>query len=404
MISLVIMGALTLICVLLLLFRPFYIKRQTGQFQRRELNAAIYKDELAKLELDRQNQTISEAEYQSSSTELRARLLSDVDDAEEQTLTSSSPTKLIAILGASISTVAILLYLTFGGVGDILNADNQGRMDPEVQKMVDGLAKRLEADPTNYKGWAMLAKSYKVMRKPVEAERAYEKAMPLIEKDPQALAEYADTAASNANGDFSGKPDQLIQMALKVDPNHVMSLWLAGSSAFNRNDFDQAIKYWERLAKFIPADTDDGRSILGSINEARAKLGQPPIDQVKGALKQSPKEATSNAKISGVINLDPSLKGKVGEKDTLMVIVRGPGSRMPVAVLRVPAKFPYSFTVDDSNAMSPEFKLSGLKTVSIEARVSKSGQAQAEPGDLIGEVNAVNTTQSNVAIKINQVR
>jgi cytochrome c-type biogenesis protein CcmH len=402
MINFVLMGVATLAVVLVLLFRPFYLKRRAGAIDRKALNASIYRDELERLNEDLKSQRINAQDHEIAVAELQSRLLSDVD-IEEVGLQAASPKKLMISLGLGVSILATLLYIGFGGMADVMQT-RQPAVDPEVEKMVAGLAQKLEKDPTNYKGWAMLARSYKVMRRPIEAERAYEKAMPSIQNDPQILAEYADVAAGNANGSFDGKPDQLIQRALRLDPNHVMSLWLAGTSSFNKEDYRGAIQYWERIARLIPVDSDDGRAILGSINEARAKLGLPPVVGIQGAPKKEVLDkAAAHARISGVVNLDPSVQSKVDAKDTLMVIVRGGGGRMPVAVLRIPAKFPYEFSVDDSNSMTPDFRLSSLKEVSIEARVSKHGQAKLESGDLLGESVVAKIGESGISLLINRV-
>jgi cytochrome c-type biogenesis protein CcmH len=301
--------------------------------------------------------------------------------------------------------LTILLYLLIGSAFDVRD-DGKHSSTQEIDKMVSGLASKLEKEPDNYKGWAMLARSYKVMKRPIESERAFERALPFVEKDPQLLADYADVVATNANGNFSGKPIDLINMALKLDPHHAMSLWLAGSAAFNAEQYQLAIQYWSRLYQLMPADSDDGRSILASINEAREKQNLPILSEIKVAPKNMTLEKSmKNSAITGMVEIDPKLKAKRSNADILMVIARGPDSRMPVAVLRIPSPLlPYKFTLDDSTSMSPEFKISNLKEVNLEVRISKLGQAKLESGDLIGEISFVKVNQKNIKVLINKVQ
>jgi cytochrome c-type biogenesis protein CcmH len=274
--------------------------------------------------------------------------------------------------------------------------------------MVAGLAAKLEQNPADYKGWVMLARSYKVMGRTADAEKAFERAGPLVDTDPQLLADYADVVVTNANGNFAGKPQQLIDKALKLDPNAPMALWLGGTAAFSKGDKDEAIRLWERLAKQIPPDSEDGRNLQAALDEVRGK--SPAAAQAAGAQTApaaTPVVAVANgaASVTGTVELDASLKGKASAKDTIMVIARAPGMRMPLAVLRVPAtQLPLKFTLDDSLSMSPQAKLSGASEVEVEARISKSGQALPEPGDLFSSVQTVKVGAKDVTLRVAQVR
>jgi cytochrome c-type biogenesis protein CcmH len=123
---------------------------------------------------------------------------------------------------------AAALYLLLGDPNSLDGYERQNQTaSKEVEQMVAGLVEKLKKEPNNPKGWAMLARSYKVMGRPVDAEKAYEAAQTYIANDAQLLADYADVVASNANGSFVGKPEKLIQQALVVDPNNAMALWLS---------------------------------------------------------------------------------------------------------------------------------------------------------------------------------
>ena len=80
---------------------------------------------------------------------------------------------------------------------------------------------------------------------------------------------------------------------------------------------------------------------------------------------------------------------------------------MPLAVMRVPAPkanaFPFAFELTDSMAMAPGFSLSSFAEVVIEARISKSGNAQLQPGDLSGVTDVVKPGASGVNVTIGKV-
>ncbi len=404
MISFLITSLITMLIVLVILFRPYiWSKASKNKISRKELNTIIYREELAKIDLELSNGLLNQVDYEHSLNEIRQRLLQDLQ-AEYDPIWRS-PRKTVLAVATLLPILTILLYLLIGSAFDVRD-DGKHSSTQEIDKMVSGLASKLEKEPDNYKGWAMLARSYKVMKRPIESERAFERALPFVEKDPQLLADYADVVATNANGNFSGKPIDLINMALKLDPHHAMSLWLAGSAAFNAEQYQLAIQYWSRLYQLMPADSDDGRSILASINEAREKQNLPILSEIKVAPKNMTLEKSmKNSAITGMVEIDPKLKAKRSNADILMVIARGPDSRMPVAVLRIPSPLlPYKFTLDDSNSMSPEFKISNLKEVNLEVRISKLGQAKLESGDLIGEISFVKVNQKNIKVLIDKVQ
>ncbi len=255
----------------------------------------------------------------------------------------------------------------------------------------------------------MLARSYKLMGRPAEAQRAYERAEPYIENDAGMLADYADLLAMNANGNFNGKPIQLIEKALKLDPDNPMALWLAGTAAYQASNFNLTIRYWERLAGILDPASEDFRLIEGALRDARGQLGQAgqPSAVTHGAAASAGQSAAASPEtsISGVVELDPALGSQVRLDDIVIVFARPPDSRMPVAVMRVKAsELPLKFSLTDAMAMTPDARISMLPKVVVEARVSKSGMAQPEPGDLYSDPQTVSLGAGNVRLLVNQVR
>jgi cytochrome c-type biogenesis protein CcmH len=409
-------GALTILLVLALLFRPFLLKSRDVNVSRRQLNAAIYRDQLTRLERDRAENTLAEADYEQARAELQRRVIDDTAEADA-TSTLQAPKKTMLTVGLVLPIVAIGLYVLLGNPASLEgNGPQHAVSTQDMDRLAEGLAKKLEKEPDNLQGWAMLARSYKMLGRNMEAEMAFVRAGAFLDNDAQLLATYADLAATNANGNFAGKPAQLIEKALKVDPENAMALWLAGTAAFRGNQFESAIRIWERLIQQVDPESEDGRMLQESINAAYTALGKmAPQGTLKSAAKgpvlsaanpgSSQTKASTATGVSGQVELDAALKSKAGPNDTVMVIARGPGSRMPVAVVRANvSELPLKFTLDDSLAMSPQARISLSSQVEVEARISKSGMAQPESGDLISVVQTVKLGASGVKLQVNKVR
>ena len=267
----------------------------------------------------------------------------------------------------------------------------------EFMVMIDKLANRLKEQPDNAEGWVMLGRSYTVVGQHADALKAYERAVALRPTDAQVLADYADSMAVNNNMSLAGEPMKWVAKALQADPNNLKALALAGTDAFMRKDYAGAVKYWQRLVDVGPPDSDYVREIAGGLKEARA-LGGLPADA---------KTTAQTAPVSA--NSQPALTGKtvsgVVSLATVFILARPTAGRgMPVAILRKKVSdLPIQFSLDDSSSMSPAATLSAAGTVVIEARISKSGNAMRQPGDLAGQSASVPVGSSGLKIEIRDV-
>jgi cytochrome c-type biogenesis protein CcmH len=403
MITFYIAAIVLVLLVLVALFRPFFWKTTVYHASRQQLNAAIYKEEIAKLEKERTEGLIDGVTYEISHAEMRQRLFQDTSE-DDGVATLGSPMKTIIALTIFIPVIASAMYFWLGSAQQIANGGAKQQIaQQDVEKMVTGLAAKMEKDPSNLKGWAILARSYKVMGRPKDAEKAYDRAGSYLDGDAQLLADYADVSASNANGSFEGKPQRIINRALRADPNNMMALWLAGTADYNRGDYKGAAQLWDRLAKLLPADSEDMRMIKGAILEARGKANLPPEPLLSQAVV--PVAAITGKNISGVVEMNPNLKSRVKPDYIVMVIARAPGARMPVAIMQSKAaNLPLHFVLNDALAMTPNALISNLSEVTIEVRISKSGQAKAEPGDLYSEMQTVKVGTNNLKVMVDQVR
>lgn len=392
-------AAVIVALVLVLLMRPFFRRIGPGPTSHQDLNSAIYREQLAKLEQDLAEGTLGKDDYAQARAELQRRLLEE-SQGEDAAVTLNPPRKTMIGVGLAVPLVAGAFYLLIGSPASMTGGGAQQMAgNQDLERMVAVLAEKLEKEPNNPKGWAMLARSYKVMGRTAEAEKAFERAGSFIDDDAPMLAAYADTVASNNGGQLAGKPAMLIQKALKADPENAMALWLSGTADLEAKNYAQALRTWERLAALLPPGSEDVRMLQGAIDDVRARTGLPakaPTVTVAAA---------AGGNVSGTVELDPSLKGKAGPDDTVMVIARLPGTRMPLAAVRLrAAQLPVKFTLDDSLSMNPQSPISAAAEVEVEARISKSGLAKPESGDLISAVQTVKVGARGVSLRVAQVR
>jgi cytochrome c-type biogenesis protein CcmH len=393
----IVAAAAAVALVLVLLMRPYFRKLAPGAASRAQLNAAIYRDQFAKLDQDLAEGTLAQEDYAQARAELQRRVLED-SQAEETAVTARPPRRTMIGIALAVPLVAGGVYLMIGSPASLQpEAAGHGQMAnaQELEKMVATLAAKLENEPTNYKGWAMLARSYKVIGKTVEAEKAFERAGTFIDDDAQMLAAYADVVATNAGGSLVGKPTELINKALKADPQNPMALWLSGTADFEAKNYQKALQTWERLVAQLPPGSDDARMLEGAIADARSKAGLPA---------KAPVVVAAGGGVSGLVELDPALKAKPNPDDVVMVIARIPGTRMPLAILRKRASdLPLQFTLDDSMSMDPNAKLSAAGEVELEARISRTGMAKPEPGDLVSNAQTTKIGGKGIALKVAKV-
>lgn len=277
----------------------------------------------------------------------------------------------------------------------------------QIAAMTEKLAARLQEKPDDVEGWSMLARSYSVLGRHADALKAYEKASNLRKDDPTLLADYADSLAVNNNSNLEGEPMKLVDRALRLDPKNLKALYLAGTYAFNKKDFPSAITFWEKLVQVGPPGNVFANQVEPAIAEARTLAGMPaaakPLDAAPKAGTASP-AAAANATVSGTVTLSAAMAKQAQPEDTVFVFARAAeGSRMPLAIMRKQVKdLPITFSLNDSMAMSPATALSTASKVIVGARVSKSGNAMPQPGDLSGQSAPVNVGAAGLKIEIKE--
>ena len=415
-------AAMSLVAITLLaLLRPWQGRRAEHEASVREINAGIYRDQLAELDRDLAAGVIAASDHAVAREELQRRLLDDAAAVELPAAQAARGRQTLLAIAIGLPLGASALYALLGEPAALLGSPTSAvptahQGPSEVERMVAGLAARLEKNP-DPKGWAMLGRSYHAMGRFAEAAAAFAKVGADLHKDPLQLAIYADALASAAGGNLEGEPTKLVAEALQLDPDHPMALSLAATAAYKRRDFAEAARHWQHLLKQLPPGSEDARWVAKALTEIgvptqsvasnEASSGGAPVPAGGGEAKAGEGGTPADGRsVGGIVSLAPALQADVRPDDTVFVFARPTdGSRMPLAVQRARvADLPLRFRLDDSMAMSPQAKISGAKEVRIEALVSRRGTANAAPGDLTGTSPPVAPGNMQVALTIDRVR
>jgi cytochrome c-type biogenesis protein CcmH len=280
------------------------------------------------------------------------------------------------------------------------------RAAADMEQLIVKLANKLEQNPDNPEGWAMLARSYKSLGRWDDAERAFGRIGPSLDQNAELLAELAEMLVQKNNG-FTERSRQLTQRALRLAPGNMLALFLGGSDAIATGRYAEAVALWERLLPQLEAGGEDARMVESGIALARERGGsaRPGVGAGKTAIaKPGPAQAAAKS-VSGRVELAPAVKDKAAADDTVFIFARAvDGPRMPLAARRARvADLPLEFTLDDSQALMPEATLSSAQQVRVEVRVSKSGKATPGKGDLTGKSAAVKPGAKGLRIIIDQI-
>jgi cytochrome c-type biogenesis protein CcmH len=423
------LGALLLVIfVLALLLPPLLLARRAVPpaadaaaksaavgLTRTEANLSILREQALQLADEHAAGLLTSAAYETARMELARRTLAESPDAGRPARPPEPRSRRTAMLiSALVPLLGLGLYARLGSTEALDSAPPAAATAAagadvtmaQVEAMVSTMAARLEnpasgqaEDPV---GWEMLARSLAALQRYADADRAYARAIALAPGNAQLLADRADLLVLLQDRRSAGEPTRLIEEALKIDPNNLKALALAGSAAFERQDFEAALKYWSRARARATPGSDFANGLDRSIEAARSSAGSV-VPPVKTAVQQAPVAA---AGLSGTVSIAPALLARVKPGDTLFIFARAAeGPRMPLAILRLPAgNWPASFQLDDSLAMSPELKLSGFDQVVVQARVSRSGQALPQSGDLIGQTAALKPGTRGIELRLEQVQ
>jgi cytochrome c-type biogenesis protein CcmH len=418
------LAAVMVMVALLFILPPLLRNRELSAVSRDELNTEVIKTQLAELDTDLAAGKLDEAQYGAARTDLEQELLYDLATTGPARREPRSGRWATLLIIPALPLCAVLLYQLLGSVEliDLLQQAQTSQPQPaqsqqaqltqqaaSIEEMVNKLAARLQQQPDDLKGWVMLARSYNIMKRYSDAEAAYENVLSLGGESADLLTDYADAMVMANGGTFTDKAGALLTRALELDPGNVKGLWLAGHWKNQSGAYAEAVRYWQLAAAKLPAGSEDAAVIAQQISRLQEKAGieaEPAPAMVTATADTGATAAAdsdSGTTLSVHVTLAPELAAKAAAGDTVFVFARATeGPRMPLAIVRKQVSdLPLTVTLDDSQAMMPAMKLSNFEQVVVGARISKSGNAMPQSGDLQGSVSPVATrTTETVQVTI----
>jgi cytochrome c-type biogenesis protein CcmH len=372
---------LLILAALLIVLPPIWRSREIAAADQDQRNIAIARQRLVELQEQLRAGALTQAQYDEQRAELEVALSDDLDIPGQVKAYGTKGRWMVFVLVLLVPLAALTLYAGLGSYASLnQTSDNSAMPSPEdINRMVAGLAARMKSNPNDAQGWLMLGRSYKYLQQYPEAADAFAQAYRLLGDQAEVLLSYADALAMANDGRLSGKPAELVFKALALEPNNMTGLWLGGMAKAEAGDAAGAVQLWRKLEASLPPDS-----------EARQEI-QTLMANVENRMpEEQPAEMVSPG-IDVEVSLAPELQSKITPEQTVFIYAQAlSGPKMPLAIVRKQAsELPLTVNLNDSMAMMPEMKLSRFDQVKLIARISKSGNATQQPGDLIGVIGSV---------------
>ncbi|HXZ49907.1 MAG TPA: c-type cytochrome biogenesis protein CcmI [Usitatibacter sp.] len=404
------LAALMVVAALAFVLVPLLRPRAAHRPSEAEANLEVLRGQRREIDADVETGTLPADAREEALAELVERARDDLQPEAAPAPAGRRPWAAAAAVAVVLPALAFGLYLKVGSpdAADSSLVGHEGSpMDArQIAEMVDRLAKKVRERPDDVQGWALLGRSLATLGRFPEAAQAYEHLATLVPNDPDVLADYADVLGMAQGRSLAGRPFELVKRALEIDPHAPKALALAGTAALDAGDYKASLGYWQTLAADLPEGSEDRTQVEAAMTEVRerAKAAGQPLPEAPAPVKVA-KAPAPGLSVSGSVSVAPGIAAKVDPSATVFVFARAEnGPRVPLAVMRAnAARLPLEFTLDDSQAMAPDMKLSGARAVRIEARISRSGNAMPQAGDLTGTSAVVKPGARGVKVVIDSV-
>ncbi len=358
-----------------------------------DANLSIGRERLRDLKNDLRADRIDQQRFDQQRSELEQNLaLAMSEEKNSLTIKKNSPI-LALLLATTLPLLAAGIYMKTG-LPESLDPEFEKKLAaqqeaPDVEAMITALADRLKETPEDGEGWGMLGRSYVAMERFKEAQDAFEHAHKILGDDVSLLTDYADAIGRGNNSNLTGDAKPLIERALEVEPNHPKLRWLAGMLAYQEQEYEKVPGFLQPLLSQTEPGSEIHEGLKRLINEAQSQSGELPVIE---------KEDQQTIPLYLKVSLSEKLKDKVDPEDVVFIFAKAiQGPPMPLAAAKLKVKdLPASLTLGDDMAMRPDMKISDHKTVTINARISKSGDPIAVSGDLQAKAIDVETQNSEI--------
>ncbi len=363
-------------------------------------NIALGKQKQAELEQDLQRELIDESVFEDAKDEIAQVLAVEMMQiATTTTVETQKPIPIwlavLIVTALSITSLGVYQTLTSQSITSQNATTIQTEKPPTLAQSIVNIRKRLAEQPDDAKSWRLLGLALFDSNQLSESLEAYEKSYQLNPKNEIMLVEYASTLAKSQGNQFKGRVSTLVREALEVNQNNVDALYLAGWVAINAQRLELTQMLWQRALSLLPENQADRMTLQRMLNE----LAQMRNADGKSTTTQNKPIAQHQVTIK--IALSERLHQAEFKDYYLMVYVKAAQGRpMPIAIQKIKLKdFSGVVILTDKNSVMPTQQLSQASKVLAVARLSKSGSAIRQAGD-IEAVSQVTEVKNNPTINL----
>lgn len=406
-----IFAALLLLVALCVILIPLMTARGLPKSKEDRTNVLLAQKKLCELDDDLAAGDLTQEQYALAKEELEISLYHDLQADVLLTVDENKGRWLAIPLVLFVPLIALALY---SKIGDQRAFDSNAQVQAQntktepgkaadISAMVEKLAKRLEKEPNDAKGWKMLGHSYKVLQRYPEAVVALRKAYALLGDEPDVLLELADAIAMEQGGSLKGEASELVTKAITLSPDNEMALWLFGMAKAGEGNYAEALNAWTKLQGHYQPGEQAYQEAQQLIDLANERSGKAPVAaQSQKPVDASKPEPQKNAKASGSVTvkveLGEAFKASVKPDDYVFIYAQAiTGPKAPLAVVKHQVKeLPIQVILDDSMAMIPSMTVSSVENIKVTARVSAAGTATPQAGEPIGSIELKGTDRAGV--------
>lgn len=411
----------SLLCVIALLFVIWPLLRQRNDSSAQSMhdevkvrldeNVRLFREHLVELETQLADGRIDAVQYEQLKLEQERALLED-----DASVSATIPKATRRVGAAALLVSAMLIVVGAWGLYQHLgsSADVEVRQAQEVKQKADMedvragrnpdprhtrelnrlIEARLAANPDNMQYWFFLARNYMELNEFAKAVTAYRQVLERDKNSPMVMAELAQAMFLRDERQTTPPVNDLVAKVLKAEPDNTMALGLAGIDAFNKKDYVNAIKHWERVVKLVGEDSPAGLSLSSGIERALT------LYLSEGGTLEQLEAARNGRQIGVMVRLGDGVEANPDQ--VVFVYARAyQGAKMPLAIDRVRvADLPRVVMLNESMAMTPAMSLGSFDKVEIVARISTDGSATAKSGEWEGSLAPVDLTSSGPLVNV----
>lgn len=378
---------------------------------RRQKNKDVFQSSLAELESDRAEGLLTDEDFEKLQTELQRSFLRDMEEIDRRKSEASiGSRKIVAII--SILFVPVFSYAVYEMVGsardlalpeifESLNtAETAEAQEEGFIRLAEVLQDRFERNPDDIQNGYMLGTLYIQMESFTDAISTFQDLIGELEDGPDkatVLGQLAQSMYLQAGSSITPELQRVIDQAMSMNPNEQAIMSILGFESFMQQDFRQAVFYWRRQLSQLNSNSEQAVGLRDRIATIEALL--PPESSVATV-------DDSGSSVTLVIDVDDEVLELVDDSMRLFVYARSPEFPMPLAAVNLDQpEFPFEITLTDANAMTPAAKLSSATQIYVGARLSRSGIANAQAGDIEAESDTfvLNELEDKISLSISDI-